>query len=293
MSRKAKRRFAVYTSLLAGYLLIMTFGGCADRMILFPTTQPRDPRGATRLTVEQDGKTIEVWVARSPAVRGEPEAFVLEFTGNASRAEDVASHSAARWSNLPVEIWAMNYPGYGGSSGSASLSRIAPAAEKTFDALKAVAGDRPIFVEGNSIGTTAALHLGATRPVAGLVLQNSPPLRQMIWREHGWWNAWLLAGPVGLSIPAQLDSVANARRCTAPAIFVQSSADEVIPTKYQDLIINAYKAPRNVMTLRGADHNWTFNNSQTRDFSMHLAWLWVKGAGRPIPPSTPATTMPQ
>src|SRR5205814_930955 len=77
-----------------------------------------------------------------------------------------------------------------------------------FDALKAKADDKPIYVFGASIGSAVALHVAANRDVRGLVLHNPPPLRQIILRNYGWWNLWLLAGPVALQIPRDLDSIA-------------------------------------------------------------------------------------
>src|ERR1700730_6520719 len=98
----------------------------------------------------------------------------------------------------------MNYPGYGGSTGPA---RIGPAALAAFDAIKESARDRPIVLFGASIGTAAALHIAAHRPVTGLILHNPPAIRPMILRQFGWWNLWLLAGPVALQIPRDLDNV--------------------------------------------------------------------------------------
>ena len=95
----------------------------------------------------------------------------------------------------------MNYPGFGGSTGPARLARLGPAALTAFDAVKHAAGDRPVVVFGASLGTTTALHIAAHRPVAGLILHNPPALRQIILRQFGWWNLWLLAGPLARKIP--------------------------------------------------------------------------------------------
>src|SRR5436190_24397648 len=104
----------------------------------------------------------------------------------------------------------MNYPGFGGSSGPARLKRMSPAAFAAFDALKSKAPNQPIFVFGSSIGSAVAMNVAAHRAVRGRVLHNPPPLRQIILRSYGWWNLWLLAGPVALQIPHVLDSGCNA-----------------------------------------------------------------------------------
>src|SRR5688572_17759990 len=133
--KRWNRRRKVGIVLLLAYAAVMTFGGCADRLLLFPSKNPIDAGRAQRFTVDSDGRLLEIWSARSPAVAvdAEPEAFVLEFGGNATRAEQITQYVADRWARFPVEVWVMNYPGYGGSEGSAKLSLIAPSASAAYD----------------------------------------------------------------------------------------------------------------------------------------------------------------
>src|SRR5690348_13115643 len=56
-----------------------------------------------------------------------------------------------------------------------------------------------------------------------------PPMRQLILGHDGWWNGWLLAGPVARSVPSELDSIANAKAVTAPAVFILAGRDDVVP----------------------------------------------------------------
>src|SRR5688500_4656842 len=178
--------------------------GCAYGLILPPTPAPLVASGTEPKTIVRDGLALEAYVARSPATGGgEPRAFVLRFTGG--DASGAAAFTATRWGRRPVEVWTVNYPGYGGSAGPRRLSAMTSAAVAAYDELKAVAGDRPIFLEGFSLGTVPALSLAARRPVAGVVVQNPPPLRQLVLGRHGWWNLWLVAGPVALGIPSDLD----------------------------------------------------------------------------------------
>src|SRR5205085_7577320 len=137
---------------------------------------------------------------------GEPAFFVLRFYGNADRAERWVAREAEEWNNRAVELWGVNYPGFGGSSKPATLQRMADAGMAAYDAVKAAAGNKPVILYGASIGTTVALHVAAQRDVAGLVLHNPPALRQLILRNFGWWNLWLLAGPIAAQIPNTLDS---------------------------------------------------------------------------------------
>jgi pimeloyl-ACP methyl ester carboxylesterase len=207
---------------------------------------------------------------------GRVDTYVLRFYGNADRAEYWVAEEAEAWNDRAVEVWGMNYPGFGGSTGPARLARIGPAAVTAFDELKRHTTEQPIVLFGASLGTAAALHVAAHRPVAGLILQNPPPLRQMILRQFGWWNLWLLAGPLSLQIPRDLDSIANARSIRAPAIFLLAEKDEVVAPRYHRLVVDAYAGEKRVISLPGAHHNTPIEDAGLVEFYNALDWLLPK-----------------
>ena len=251
-----------------------------DSAVLHPTTQPIRMLGITARSIQASNGTLQIWTARSrPAQDAEPQAFILEFTGNATRAEEVAQDTAWTWNAHAVEVWAVNYPGYGGSTGPSRMKSIAATSNEAYDALRATAGNRPIFVVGTSLGTTAALHVAAERPVAGLMLINPPALRQVIRGEYGWWNLWLLATPASWCVPSELDSLANAPRVTVPAVCMVSHRDTVVPYPYQRRVVDAYAGPKRVIEL-DANHNDPWTTSTQRQLAQELTWLWQQ-AGLP------------
>jgi uncharacterized protein len=266
------------------YLVVMFFGHLPDHLILFPTRTPIHAGGAVRKTIPFENGQLELWIAKSQAARskGNADVYILRFYGNADRAEHWPAARAEVWNDRAVEIWGVNYPGFGGSTGPARLSKIGPAALAAFDELKRHAVDRPIIPFGISIGATAALHVAAQRPVAGLILQNPPPLREMILRRFGWWNLWLLAGPVALQIPKDLDSIANAKAIHGPAIFLLAEKDEVVPTRYHQLVVDAYTGEKRVISLRGAYHNDPIEGAALADFNRGIGWLLAE---KGLPPA--------
>jgi hypothetical protein len=283
--RSRRRRWAIRGALFAAYLLLMTFGSCVDHLILFPSNQPVPVPGCSRIAVTpgpDKNAEVEVWSMRTPAVAptSQPKAFVLAFIGNADRAEYAVQRNVEDWADWPVEVWAVNYPGYGGSTGPARLAAIGPAVLAAYDSLRAIAGARPIFVSGMSLGTAAALHVSANRPVAGLVLQNPPPLRKMILERYGWWNLWLIAGPAALHIPSDLDSLANARRTTAPGVFLLAQEDHVVPPRFARAVVAAYAGEKRVIPLPGADHNDSPAPAQEAELHAAIGWLWDRSVGR-------------
>jgi pimeloyl-ACP methyl ester carboxylesterase len=238
--------YAIAISLIMGC-------GLTSRLLLYPQTGALpNTNGAVRFTVPSREGDIEIWRARSSDA--EPKAFVLRFYGNADRADNWVG-GEARGLPFAAELWGVNYPGFGGSSGSASLRGVAESALVAYDALKKQAGTRPILVFGTSMGTTAALHVAANREVKGLLLQNPPPLRQLIRGEYGWWNLWLLAVPIAWGVPSELDSLENAAKSHAPAVFVLSEQDEVVGHRYALRVRDAYAGPKQTLIVAGARHN--------------------------------------
>lgn len=254
--------------------LCMLFSiGCADTLILRPTTNPVDSGGASRRMI--GGDTIEIWIARSPGTANrKPEAYLLEFCGNGTRAESIATYVANRWKDKPVEVWVMNYPGYGGSAGKASLKLIPPAALKAYDELAKHAEGSPIIVGAHSLGTTAALYVAVNRHVSGVFLHNPPALKSVILGEYGWWNLWLIALPVSAQIPGELDSIANAQHCTCPAVIVTAGKDEIVPAEYHRMIIDAYVGPRRIIDMPEATHGTAIESNHAAELESAIDWLW-------------------
>jgi pimeloyl-ACP methyl ester carboxylesterase len=253
--RRWRRGLLALVCLYLVILLLALVFHLADVLVISPSVGPLDARGARRRLLPFAGGQLEVFSARSPAaVAVAPRAYVLLFVGNEDRAEPYPAPMAADYGERPVEVWAVNYPGFGGSTGPARLNLLGPAALTAYDALAIEAAGKPIVVRGASLGSLGALCIAARRPVAGLFIQNPPPLPQLIRGKHGWWNLWLLALPVSISIPSEIDSVANARRCTAPVTFLTSDEDQVVPPAYQQLVFNAYAGPKQIIHIAGGRH---------------------------------------
>jgi uncharacterized protein len=299
-------RTAIWCLVLIGivYLLTMIFAHLQDRLILFPTKSPIDAGGAVRKTIPFENDALEIWTAQSRRAKqqGSVALFVLRFYGNADRADRWAAMEAEMWNDRAVEIWGMNYPGFGGSTGPARLSRIGPAALAAFDELQRQAMSKsaiepavpsgssnpalgtahataPIVVFGTSIGATAALDVAVSHPteIGGVILHNPVPLREIILRQFGWWNLWLLAGPIASQIPRDLDSIANARASRAPAIFLLAERDEIVAPRFHQLVVQAYAGEKRVFELRGAHHNDPIEGTALADLNDAFDWVLAKG----------------
>ncbi len=246
----------------------------ANRLILRPTRHALDTQGKLRRVVTFCGGTFELWNPRGREhAPGEADLYILKFGGTGSRAERATEHPAEAWEDLQAEVWAVNPPGYGGSPGAATLSCLATMAEAAYLDVQSRAGDRPILVTGNSLGTAMALYVASRHQVDGLILRNPPPLRQMIVRRYGWWNGYLGAALIAWQTPRELDSVGNAARCGAPAVFLASRRDRVVPLRFQRLIHSVYASEKRILELADADHADPLQSHELEQYRELLGWL--------------------
>ena len=292
VSRKQRwlRRLQIDGTAYCLIVLLIWWGHGADFLILRPSPMNIDPVGAVRQMIKVGGDDVELWLARSPGTMVKPPvAYVLFFVGNADRADRWATFYAASWGSNPVEVVGVNYPGYGGSTGPRRLAKIGPSALAAYDFVVARAQGAasppassaknvhpPIFLMANSIGTTAALRVLAQRDSAGAVLISPPPLQRLILQHHGWWNLWLLAGPVAMAIPSDLNSPANAAQSKAPAVFVLSEKDEIVPVAYQRMVYDAYAGEKRLIDLPNASHNAGMDQAAWDEVGRGIAWLLEK-----------------
>lgn len=254
-------------------------GRLADRLILCPSTHAVEVVGKRRHFVPVGSDRVEVWVHDAGPDDRDVDLYVLKFPGTGGRAEFSSDQPANFWPRRRVQLWTVNPPGYGGSSGRASLPKLAPTARAVFDDLLPRAAGRPIMVAANSLGGVSALHLAATRPVAGLILRNPPQLRSVILGRFGWRSMLLGAWCVACQVPCELDCCVNASRASAPAVFVLSARDTIVPARHQRLIHQAYTGPHRVVELLEAEHATTMTDEETTRYHAALCWLWSEAIG--------------
>ncbi|MEK6234531.1 MAG: alpha/beta hydrolase [Planctomycetales bacterium] len=257
--------------------------GMVDRAVLRPTKNPLPAAGKTQLLLPYEHGQVEVWrerFSRQPArasgqandADAKPDVFVLKYIGAGGRAEHSTNHPADCWPDQNVEIWCVNPPGYGASTGPASLRHYPQASQAAYQAIRDAAGTRPILAMGTSLGTLPALWLAAEGAVAAVVLRTPPPLQKIIVTRHGWWNLWLLAFPVAGAIPREFNSMRNARRARVPAVFITATHDKIVPHRYQKRVIKAYGGDKKVLTLEGG-HRAKPSGDDRFEYERMLSWV--------------------
>lgn len=206
------------------------------------------------LLIRASWGVVQVWREYSDGSCGrqrEPEIYFLRFLGSRGRAEMATLDPADRLSGRAAEVWTVNPPGFGGTTGPADLDRYADCALLAIDHLKKHARQRPIWVCGKSIGTAAGLLAAAHGGVAGVILRNAIPLRELLARHYAQRTLTLSRYVVAPAIPRRLDSLANARRIVVPGIFLVSKQDQIVPAAYQREVISAYSGRTTILEVAG------------------------------------------
>lgn len=237
---------------VAFYLLAVAALWLLQDQMVFPGAGRGDrglPLGMPKDAVqwlERDGVRTRLATVRPAA---SARAVVLYFGGNG---EDLhaASYTLLELVRYGVEAIAAEHPGFGGSSGSPSVSSLLANA----DAAAAVARARaeqlgvPFIVVGSSLGSFCAVHAAAGTAVDRLVLR-APPSRLADVAKRAY--PWL---PVGLLLRHAFDNEADAAKVRCSALVVHGTDDTIVPSLFGEQVSRWLPQSRFVL-VPGAGHN--------------------------------------
>jgi uncharacterized protein len=193
------------------------------------------------LTLDIDGE--RVLVTTRPRPRSEA---VIYFGGNA---EDV-SHSLPTLADAFPDryLYAMNYRGYGGSSGKPSEIALIADALALFDRVHA--DHLHIVVIGRSLGSGIAVHIASERPVERVVLITPyDSLLNVAATQFSYFPLhWLMLD--------KFESWRYAPKVTAPTQLIAAQNDEVIPAASTTALYKHFSRSHSTLTvIPGVSHN--------------------------------------
>jgi fermentation-respiration switch protein FrsA (DUF1100 family) len=245
-----------------GYALLCALMYLARDRLVFPirggtTGVPARygmPDGERVTITTPDGERLAAWYLPPCGGGGSPKpGAVLWFHGNGETIGDLApvirelrpEHAAL----LIVE-----FRDYGESSGSPTVANTTRDAEAAWDWLAARSDIDPsrIVVYGRSVGTGPAVHLAATRKVAGIILESTFTSLRAMARYHYRIFPSVLAG-------SGFDNLAAASRVRAPALLIHGASDRLVPIAMARMVAAALAGPVEFWTIPGAGHNDTYN----------------------------------
>jgi len=142
-------------------------------------------------------------------------------------------------------VFAYDYRGYGTSEGRPSERGVYRDVEAAYDYLTRQLGVPPsrIISHGRSVGTGAAIHIAARRPVGGLIAE----------------SPFLSAFRVLTRVPLlPFDKFRNNRlmlRVKAPVLVIHGQRDQVIPFSHGQRIYELADPPKQHLWIPNAGHN--------------------------------------
>ncbi len=232
----------------AGFcLLVFAF---QRRLLYFPE---RSAEGAAMARAARLG--FEPWRDGAGGLRGwraagppRPAARLLVLHGNAGSALDRAYYREA-FGRLGLEVSLLEYPGYGARPGSPSESSLVAAALDAVDAL-ASAGDAPIWLLGESLGSGVASRAAALRPqvVRGLFLVTPFASLPELARHHY---------PIlpGFLLRDRFEPLRDLRSFRGPVAILLAGRDEVVTAAQGRRLFEALSGPRRLWEQPNALHN--------------------------------------
>lgn len=246
---------SLFLSLLFAYVLVLMLVRIFEsRLIFFPNYPGRldgdwHPGG---LNVE------DVWLTTSDGVKlhawwipdKEAKFTFLALHGNAANiANRAPTYEFLHESH--VNVFAVEYRGYGRSEGKPSEAGIYRDAEAAYDYLVNSKGidRRTIISFGQSLGTAVATHLAIRRQVAGVILEAPFPSASRVAGKL----FWFLPG-LSLFAYGQFDTGAWLKEIHAPVLIVHCSQDPVIPFQFGREVYEEAVPPKKFLQINGYCH---------------------------------------
>jgi fermentation-respiration switch protein FrsA (DUF1100 family) len=207
-----------------------------------PETVGLDGFAAVEIPTD-DGERIVAWWAAPSSGGG----VVLFLHGTPSTLPDTVWRLPdLRKSGLGV--MAIDYRGYGGSTGTPTELGLRADARAAFDFVHAAAPQSRIAVFGESLGTGIAVALARERPVAGVLLKAPYASELRLFELRG------PPLPYRLLLTDQFDSEGMIGDVSVPVMILHGTADENIPVTEARRLYAAAREPKTMIEVEGAGH---------------------------------------
>lgn len=228
-----------------------------NKLVFFPQQYPSGFEAVSLLNsppedyfIPVDGNTIHAWNFGFKTARK----TILFFHGNAGNLAGRLHFFQHLDRYLDVNIFAIDYSGYGKSTGSPSEKNVYRDAKAAYDYLNKSLGvsSENIIIWGRSLGGAIAVNLATERNAKALILEATfSSGKDMIKQMFG-------IIPVGLATSIKFNSTDKIINIDSPKLFIHGDADSVVPFDLGRKLFTISPEPKQFITLPGANHNDTY-----------------------------------
>jgi len=268
--RKSSRRILIAAAI--AYFFLCACGCALQRKLLyFPTKIP--PDAVVQVAAEHG---FAPWKNAAGQIigwkilaRGASTGSVLIVHGNAGCAVGRDYMAQPIHDAAAVDVYVLEYPGYGAREGSPGKKSFDAAAEEAFQVLPA---DRRKFLVSESIGAGVACELARKHPqeVAGLVLFVPYHDLASVAQRHFWFL------PAYFLLRDRFNPAECLQGYHGPVKFVVAGADEIIGPASGIRLADGYNGSKSLEVVAGAHHNDV--SAQTPDWWKQVFLFWQKNA---------------
>lgn len=183
-----------------------------------------------------------------------PVASVLVTHGNAGWALNRAYMAMPIHAAAPLDVYILEYPGFGAREGSPAEKSLLAAAD---EALENLPENLPVYVVSESLGTGVAAHLAQKYParVGGLAMFVPYDKLASVAANH------VPFIPAYFLLWDRYDPAEWLKDYHGPVKIIVAGADEIIPPKLGVRLYDSYAGPKSLLVIPNVHHSNTMNQS--------------------------------
>ncbi len=255
-------------TLVIGYLVVMVLFTVLQRYLIYVPMKltPEFAEGAAAKVgfVPWRNKSGQLMGWKLPASSA-PSGSVLITHGNAGWALNRAYMAMPIHDAAPLDVYILEYPGFGAREGSPGEQSLLSAADEAFENLP---GNLPAYVVSESLGTGVAAHLAQKYPsrVGGLAMFVPYDKLASVAANH------VPFLPAYFLLWDRFDPTTWLKDYHGPVKVIVAGADEIIPPKLGERLYDEYAGPKILQVIPNAHHSNTMD--QSPDWWREMLVFW-------------------
>jgi hypothetical protein len=240
-----------------GLLLIVFFG--QRKFIYHPSRDARDVlekyAGAEGFQAWQNHAGQFIGWKKINASSGARQRLLIVH-GNAGSAIDRLNYANELESLKPLDVYVLEYPGYGPRPGSPSQKSLFQAADEAVTLIKE---DGPFYVIGESLGTGVACYLAGTYPesIRGMLLLAPYDNLTDVGQCH------MPLFPVKWLLLDRFPSSSYLKNYHGPVAVLVAGRDVVVPMRFGRKLYDGYEGPKQIWESSEAGHDDLLDQSES------------------------------